>query len=79
MRFDPSTTLDIFVNGDKDSIGAGAVASIHSGAADFYIGAYDPGTNPFRGRVSLAFLCAAYLSDAHIFSIYQQSRALFGI
>jgi len=77
MRFKP-TVLDIIVNGNIDTA-AVAPAAIFSGAADFYIGAYDPGTNPFQGRVSLAFLCAAYLSDAQLFALYHHTRAMFGV
>lgn len=78
-RFDPSTTKAIFVDGVKNSI-ATAHASIFDSTAPLTIGAYNAGANNFMdGRASLCFLCAAALSDATISSLFQQSRAAFGV
>jgi len=52
---------------------------IHAGTADFNMGAKHNGSDSMTGRLSLQFLCAAALSDSVIFSIFEQSRSLFGV
>lgn len=77
--FDPSTSLNIYVNKTKSSVLVGVPASIHSGAADFLIGDSDDLGVEFWGDFSFGFLSAMFLSDTVIYNLYHQSRALFGV
>lgn len=77
-RFDPSTSLDIFVNGRETNNVAAIPASIFNSNADLQIGAAQ-GVSLLDGRASFNFLCAAQLSDAIISALFQQSRSLFGV
>lgn len=80
MRFVPSTTLDVYVNTEKTTLAAGVPASIFDSSADFTIGAFHNGLGHWlNGRVSLAWLSAAWLSDSIISALFQQQRAAFGI
>jgi hypothetical protein len=72
-RFVPSTSLAICVNGVWSSVVVAVPASIHSGTAALNVGFSLP------GRASLCFLCAAALSDTQIASIFNATRALFGV
>ena len=59
---------------------ATARTAIHGGTADLYFGKYEGGASDFlAGRKSIAFLCAAALSDDMIGALFQQSRALYGV
>ena len=79
-RFDPSSTLSIFVNREKTDNTTSIPASIYiSGNAPFNISGYNNGTQLINGKASLCFLCGAYLSDAQIFTLYEQTRILFNV
>lgn len=78
-RFDPSTTLDIFVQSDKDTLAAGVPASIFDSTAAVTAGSYHTGGQYLTGRLSLAFLTAANQPDVILFSLFQQTRAMFGV
>lgn len=77
-RFDPSTEIDIFVN-EVEVVQATARASIFNSNTSFEIGSRAAGSGPFQGWASLCFLCATYLSDAIISSLFQQTRAAFRV
>lgn len=78
MRFLPSTELAVFLDGEWTRNVAGIPASIFNSNADFNIGASQNGTSgQLNGRVSLCFLCAAYLNDAIIDSLFDQTRGAF--
>ena len=77
-RFDPATSVDVFLNGIW-AVGATARASIFDSTADFTIGAISGGAEYMTGRSSLCFLSQMYLSDAIAFNFYQQTRAMFGV
>jgi len=79
LRFVPSNSVDIYLDGAKDSNVAAIPASIFNSNTSFMIGGSNVNTNLLDGRAALCFLCAAALSDAHISSIFQQTRAAFGI
>jgi hypothetical protein len=68
--------LSIWLNGEQTTA-ATARNSIFSGNAALRVGDYAPGGFALTGNASLVFLCASALSDAAVFSIYQQTRALF--
>lgn len=80
-RWDPSTDLSVFVNGVESAAGASAIAAIQNNAANFQAGGRDNGaggsTSNMDGRISMAFLCAAHLPDATLFSLYEQTRRMF--
>lgn len=79
-RFDPSTSQDIFVNDEKSSLLAGLNANIQDTAIDFCIGALSNLSGNFCNmKASMCFLCAAQLSDAIILSLFEQTRALYGV
>ena len=77
-RFDPSTSVDVFLDGTW-ATGATARASIFDSGADFTIGAVSGGGEYMAGRSSLCWLSQMYLSDAIAFNFYQQTRAMFGV
>jgi len=78
-RFDPSTSLDVFVNAVKATNTTSIPATIYSGSADFAIGANGDGTNAITARIALAFLCAAAVSDGTVEALYQATRGMFGV
>lgn len=77
-RFEPGASVDVFVNGTETNQ-ASARAAVFNSASDFAIGARGDGTNPFQGYLSLAWICASYLSDAIITAHYQNTRAAYGV
>ena len=73
-----SNLLTINVNGTVDSVAANR-ASLHSGAANFIVGASDNGaSNLLTGRVSLDWLCAMYHADYLTQAMYHHTRAMYG-
>lgn len=80
LRFVPSNTLDLFINGNApDTQAVGVPASIFNSNSDFTIGARSGGGVLFTGDQTMGFLCANALSDALIGSLFQQTRVLFGV
>lgn len=78
--------LGIFINGTWTTAVIPALTTIRNQNSDFAIGS--DGTGDFNGQASLCFLCATALatgldtatpSAPIIWSLYQQSRALFGV
>lgn len=82
MTYSPSVQnnrLAINVNGTISTAAPG-VASLHSGGANFVVGASDNGaSNLLAGRVSLAWLCAMYHPDYLTEVIREQTRAMYGV
>ena len=78
-RFDPSTELAIFLNNVKTTNVISIPANIFNSPTDFEIGAYNVGDRNLDGRAVCCFLCAAACSDAQISSVFEQSRAAFGV
>lgn len=80
-RFDPSTEAKIWVNDNFNVDTTSIPATLFNGTASFAIGAY--GTQPaawldyMDGRVSMAFLCSAYLPDHTVRRLYYRTRPLF--
>jgi len=80
MMFDPSARLAINVNGTIDELVAGVAASIHSGTANFNVGAQDNGaSNLLTGRTSAGWLCAMYHQDYFSQVSFEQTRAMYGV
>lgn len=77
--WDPSTTLDVFVNGTWTRNTTSIPASLFNGSSAFTVGAAGDASNELDGRASLVWKSAMYLSDAIISSLYQQTRGAFGV
>jgi hypothetical protein len=80
-RFDPSTEIKIWVNDNSNIKTVNVPATLFNGTASFAVGAW--GTQPatwtsfMDGRVSMVFLCAAYLPDHTVRRLYYRTRPLF--
>jgi len=78
-RFTPSAELMAQINGTQVVNTTSIPASIFSGTSVFRLAADGGGGALLDGRISLAFLCASALSDAHINTFYQFTAPLFGV
>lgn len=78
-RFDPSTELKIWLNENTNTNVVAIPASINDTGAPFTIGANGVPALYLDGRASLCFLSMNAVSDAIIFSLFQQTRAMFGV
>lgn len=76
-RFDPSTTVDVFVNGTWVTA-ATARASVFDSTSSINIGARSGGNELWNGRASLCFLSSCYISNALVSTFYQQTRVMYG-
>lgn len=79
LRFIPSTELSIFINNEETLLAAAIPASIFNSSADFVIAGVHGGAALLDGRVHGVALGASALSDAIIFSWFEQTRAMFGV
>lgn len=77
MRFIPSTSLTVVVNGKDVSLTIGVPASIFSSNAIFCLGVNSNLATYFGGDIALAFICAAACSDAQLKALYWLTRPLF--
>ena len=78
-RFVPSTSVDVYLDNVKTTNSTAVPASIFNSTAEFNIGALNNHTTYwFDGKISMAFICAAALSDSIIGAIWQQTRAMYG-
>lgn len=79
-RFQPSTEIKVWLNIETDTNIVGIPATIQNSAEPLIIGARNSGaTELMTGDALLCFLCANALPDAIIDSLFQQTRAVFGI
>lgn len=76
LRYVPSTSLDIYLNGVKVTNTTSIPASINSNASIFYIGAFEA-TNFHDGRACLCFLCTDDLPDQMIEELYLSAAPFF--
>lgn len=78
--FNPSTSLDIFVDATQTTLAAGIPASIFNSTSDFNIFAYTNGAASTRcnGYASICFLSCNWLPTFYINALFEQTRALFG-
>lgn len=80
FRYVPSTSLQIYLNGVLVASNSVSIpATLLNTTQPFNIGSTNNGTLPLAGRASLCFLCANALSDSFAFSLFEQSRVLFGV
>jgi len=77
-RFDPSTTVDVFLDGVKDTNAVGIPAAVFNTNNAFRIGTQDATLLLLDGKVSNCFLCASQLSDSIITALWEQSRVMYG-
>jgi len=75
---DTGMELAVWLN-DEQTTAATARASIFNSTAPFNISGSNNGSALYTGRASLCFLCAAALPDVVLWTLYQQTRALFGV
>ncbi len=78
-RFDPSTAVDVFLNGVLATNSTAIPASIFNSTADLYMAGIDPGSDLMDGNISMAFICAAYIPDYVLIRLYEISRISFGV
>ena len=84
-RFVPSTTVDIYMSSSvigeiqKLSSAAGVPATLTNSNAVFALATDTSGINVTHlGNMTLDFICASALTDTQIYSLFHQSRPLFG-
>ena len=78
-RFDPGVDMTIWVNGESTSA-ATALTNVDNSTARFVVGAaHSLANREWDGYISFPFLTATALPDQWIFTLYQQTRALFGV
>lgn len=78
-RLETGSEESIFVNGTKTNQESG-IAGIFDSTATFIVGALNAGgASLLDGRASMNFLCVGALSDAIIQTLFQQSRAMYGV
>ena len=83
-RFDTNNgTLAVFLDGTKYQKNTALATPLNNNNHDFTIGARDAGGGTggafLTGLVSFAFLSACALSDVHIKTLFNHSKALFGV
>ena len=78
-RFEPSTELALFVDDVKSTDTVGIPATLLSSTVALNLGSYDGGSGYFMdGRVALAWLCAAAVSDAVLMKYYGRLKPFLG-
>lgn len=80
-RYNPGTEVKAWLNEDTDISIAGIAPTLFNSNADFNIAAYNNGlaTRRFDGYLAFSFLCALSLPDRHLFTLFEQTRPLFGV
>ena len=64
-NFDPSVSLNLFINGTKTTNTTSIPASIANITGAFSVGAINGGTEPMAGRASFCFVSANFLDDTN--------------
>jgi len=72
--------VEVYLNGTWLSNAVATFSPLADTDDEFEIGRRSQGaTDYLNGKFSLCFLCACALSDAIVFSLYQQTRVMYGI
>lgn len=79
MRFRPSTSLTISVDGVNVQSSTSIPAAIFGSTAGFNLGAFNAGTSNQTGRNAITFLCASALLDAQLSHLFERTRRFFGV
>jgi len=81
-RYIPSTSIKVYASQGTLTDNTNAVgipAALNNSGADFTVGAPSgAAASLLDGAASLCFLCAMYLTDAQIATIWHHTRALYG-
>lgn len=73
-------TCDLWTNGNQDTDAVGVPAApLVDNVLNFQIGARPAPDRYLDGAASLCFLCAMSVRDAHAFSFFHQTRAMYGV
>jgi len=79
-RYNPLIEIEYLLNNAQDASNESSVpATLNNSTQNFTIGALSDGTQDYEGLISLAFICASYLSDEILFALFEQGRVLFGV
>ncbi|MHA2263565.1 MAG: hypothetical protein ACXAEN_14310 [Candidatus Thorarchaeota archaeon] len=78
-RYVPSTSIDIYVNNNKNTLAAGVYAALGNSPDPFTVGASGTPNSHLTGRASLCWLCAEALSDTMISALFENQRAMFNV
>lgn len=78
-RFEPSTALTVFVNGQSTQNLAGVPANIWDSTTAFTVGASGVPGSYLPGKESLCWLCATALSDSIVTALFHQTRKLYNV
>lgn len=78
-RYDPSTSVDVWLDNTETSTVVGVPAALPNTGNALIIGAFSGPALLFTGDIGACFLCAQYLSDEIIHSFYNQTRQLFQV
>lgn len=79
QRFDPSTSLEVIVNGVAAINTTSIPASIFGSTAPFNIAGQNSGSALLDGRCALAFLCGTVLPDELIQHLFHSSQVVFDV
>lgn len=79
-RFKPSTSLDVWLNDTYDRRVSGIPATIFDSTAPFNIGATNSAADWFGGgQMNMWWMCASFVPDIIIRSLFEWSRPLYGV
>lgn len=78
-RYNPSTSVDIFLNGTIDQNLVGIPAALFNSNTQLQLAASNAGTQLLDGRLAHCFICADYLEDYFLKALYWHSCPLFGV
>jgi hypothetical protein len=81
-RFNHTTKdIDIFVNGVfATPVATGLLGGLQNNNSPFNLGTYNNNaTYCLDGRISMAFACASFISNAHVRNLYHQTRTLYNV
>ena len=78
IRFVPSTSLDIYVDGTKYSNTTSIPSSLKDSAGPFHLGASNSGSALLPGLISTSGLYASALTDDFIDKLWNTSKYLYG-
>lgn len=79
LRFTPSTELAVWLDGTKAVNTTSIPASLFNSTAALQLGLFNTSGTYLNGGLALAFVCAAALTDQLIGSLFQRTRARFGV
>ena len=79
MRWDPSTEIKLWLNGDSEILTSSIVSSVQEVIAPLTFAARSDQEDFLNGKMAMPFVIGAALEDDIITSIYNISRAVIGV